>query len=276
MFKFFSIYSSFVKQQIKSLIEYKLDFAMGMIGLTIYQIGSFLLLYTVFTEIQTFGSYNFNEILLFYGYSQIVRGIDHVYNDNIWDVGVNSIRDGRFAQLLIRPINPISYIVMERFQFDGMGECVIGAIIFFYAKGRLDLAFGLEGWIVFFIFLTAGLVIYFALKLMCAAAAFWIVSSGELMLIVYEVNSFTKYPLDIYKNRALEFLLTYLLPFALVSYFPMVYYIREPSFISHTVGFGFASRYMIVAFIVAIAAIFLKLSLVIWNRGLRRYEPTGT
>ena len=81
MIKFFQMYLAFIKQQIKALIEYKLDFAMGIIGLTIFQIGSFLILFSVFTQIDSIGGYTFNEILLFYGYSQILRAVSYTHLD---------------------------------------------------------------------------------------------------------------------------------------------------------------------------------------------------
>ena len=87
MIRFFEIYAAFFKQQIKSLIEYKVDFMTGMIALGVQQVSTFIVLLAVFTQVKIIGSYSFDEILLFYGYSQIVRGIDHVYNDNIWAVG---------------------------------------------------------------------------------------------------------------------------------------------------------------------------------------------
>ena len=276
MGKFFSIYWVFIKQQIKSLIEYRFDFAMGMVGLTIYQIGSFVLLLLVFTQIKAIGDYTFEEILLLYGFSQIIRGIDHIYNDNMWSVAWNSVKDGRFILYLIRPINPITYIVMERVQFDGFGEILLGAILFCYAKAKLGLVFGWQGVVVLCFFILTGLLIYFAIKLLCVAAAFWTVSSGELMTMVYEVNSFTKYPLDFYQSGGLKFLLTYVLPFALVSYFPMVYFLRDKQFLSQILGFNLASKEVLVAFVGVVSLVFFLISLAIWRVGLRRYEPTGT
>lgn len=197
MKRFLQIYLAFFKQQLKALMEYKVDFMMGMIALGVQQISTFLVLLAVFTQIKAIGTYDFNEILLFYGYSQIIRGIDHIYNDNIWTVGWGQIRDGSFSKYLVRPINTITHIIMERVQFDGIGEFIIGIIVFIYAKGKLGLSFGLEGSLVFTVFVISGLVIYFAIKLLCAAVAFWTTSSGELMTVTYEINSFNKYPLDI-------------------------------------------------------------------------------
>ncbi len=275
MIKFFQMYLAFIKQQIKALIEYKLDFAMGMIGLTIFQIGSFLIIFSVFTQIDSIGGYTFNEILLFYGYSQILRGIDHIFNDNFWEVAFGSIKSGKFSQYLMRPINPILQIVMEKVQFDGFGELIIGVIMFVYAKMALNITFGFKGTIILIIFSISGLMIYFAIKLICTAISFWTMTSGEFMVVTYEVNSFTKYPLDIYKNKILKLLLTYVLPFAAVSYLPLVYFIRDKKYIGDSLGIHYTWQYSPVFLALGIAIIFLLISLFIWNRGLKHYQPSG-
>lgn len=275
MKRFLQIYLAFFKQQLKALMEYKVDFMMGMIALGVQQISTFLVLLAVFTQIKAIGTYNFNEILLFYGYSQIIRGIDHVYNDNIWTVGWGQIRDGSFSQYLVRPINVITHIIMERVQFDGVGEFIIGLIVFIYAKGKLGLSFGLEGSLVFVVFVISGLVIYFAIKLLCAAVAFWTTSSGELMTVTYEINSFNKYPLDIYKSLILKTLLLYILPFAVVSYVPMAYFLRDSAFIGEVLGFNYGNRINLVIFSVIVAVISMIIARFVWNTGLKRYNASG-
>lgn len=275
MKRFLQIYLAFFKQQLKALMEYKVDFMMGMIALGVQQISTFLVLLAVFTQIKAIGTYDFNEILLFYGYSQIVRGIDHIYNDNIWTVGWGQIRDGSFSKYLVRPINTITHIIMERVQFDGIGEFIIGIIVFIYAKRKLGLIFGLKESIVFTVFLISGLVIYFAIKLLCAAVAFWTTSSGELMTVTYEINSFNKYPLDIYKSVILKTLLLYILPFAVVSYVPMAYFLRDSVFIGGVLGFNYGARINLVVFSVAVAIISMIVAKLVWNAGLKRYNASG-
>lgn len=275
MKRFLQIYLAFFKQQLKALMEYKVDFMMGMIALGVQQISTFLVLLAVFTQIKAIGTYDFNEILLFYGYSQIIRGIDHIYNDNIWTVGWGQIRDGSFSKYLVRPINTITHIIMERVQFDGIGEFIIGIIVFIYAKGKLGLSFGLEGSLVFTVFVISGLVIYFAIKLLCAAVAFWTTSSGELMTVTYEINSFNKYPLDIYKSLILKTLLLYILPFAVVSYVPMAYFLRDSAFIGGVLGFNYGARINLVVFSVVVAIISMIVAKLVWNEGLKRYNASG-
>ncbi|OHD54102.1 MAG: hypothetical protein A2Y33_10325 [Spirochaetes bacterium GWF1_51_8] len=274
--RFFKLYGAFVKQFFKSLMEYRLDFVLGLIGLSIVQLATFFTLFAVFTQIKEIAGYTFHEVLLFFGYAQIVRGIDHIYNDNIWFVAVNYIREGRFYQFLIRPMNPLAHIVMEKICADGFGELALGMAIFLYAKAALGLSFGIAGWLVLALFTLSGLVIYFAIKLAFASIALWTVTSGEIMTLAYEVNSYTRFPLEIYKNKFIQFFITFILPFAVVSYFPMLYYLRDGAQIGAIFGIaGFQNEWLLV-FIPVIALITLGISLFIWKAGLKRFQATGT
>jgi ABC-2 type transport system permease protein len=274
--RFLRLYSAFIKQFFKSLMEYKMDFLLGIFGLSIVQIGWFFVLFAVFTQIKSIAGYSFHEVLLLFGFGQIIRGIDHIYNDNIWFVASFYIREGRFYQFLIRPMNPIAHIVMERICADGFGEFLLGLIIFLYAKASLGLSFGLAGWSLILLFILCGLAIYFAIKLAFASIALWTVTSGEIMTLAYEGSSYTRYPLEIYKNKIIQFLITFVLPFAVVNYFPMIYFIRDSAQIGTNFGIAGFDKNWLILFIPAVAMFTLGISLLVWRAGLKRFQATGT
>lgn len=275
MKRFIGIYAAFIRQQIKALMEYRVDFLLGVIGLGIFQVAMFIMLLAVFTQIRGIGPYTFDEVLFFFGFAQFIRGIDHIYNDNIWFVAWYYIREGRFYQFLIRPINPVLHIVMERISIDGFGELILSLIIMFYAKGRLGLVFSALDWLVFAWFTLCSLSIYFAIKLTFAAISFWTTQSGEVMTMAYEINSFTRYPLDIYKNRVIQFAVTFILPFAVASYFPILYFIRDSAAISALLHLPPWPKLWIPVFTGLIASLSLFIAFTVWNRGIRNFQATG-
>jgi ABC-2 type transport system permease protein len=274
--RFFSLYLAFFKQQLKALIEYRLDFALGIIGLGFMQLATLLMLLAVFTQVKAVAGYSFDEVLLVFGFTQLVRGIDHVYNDNIWFVAASYVKDGRFSQFLVRPLNPLAHVVMERVCVDGLGEVLLGAVVFFYAKGSLGLVFGLGGWMVFTLFLVTALVVYFAIKLAFASLAFWTTTSQEIMTLAYETSAFTRFPIELYRNRFVQFVITFVLPFALAGFFPMLYFLRDDAYIAGMTGLAWMTRVHLVIGVPLIAAAALAAAYTIWKRGLRNYTGTGT
>lgn len=270
--RFMSIYIAFMKQELKSLVEYRADFLLGVFALVIENLASFIVLFAVFTQIDEIVGFSFYEILLFYGYSIFLRGIDHMYNDNIWAVAWHHIREGSFYRYLIRPINPLMHVVMEKFKFDGFGEVLLGLFIFLFAKTKLNLEFSLTDWMTLFVFMVSGLLIYFSIKLMYASFAFWTISSGEIITLVYELNQFTRYPLDIYRSKFIKFVLLFLIPFAVVDFLPMLYFIRE----DWSNSIAIADPVIFVGFIISVSILLFCASLFIWRLGMKKYEGAGT
>jgi len=120
------------------------------------------------------------------------------------------------------------------------------------------------------------LIIYFAIKLLCASVAFWTISSGELMTVAYEINTFTKYPLDIYKVAFLKWMLTFVLPFAVVAYFPMVHFLRSDTYAAAVLGLGPTFDGFILVMTTVVAAGALAVAYGLWRWGLLHYNSTGT
>lgn len=105
--RYLRLYSQFFTLQFKSIIEYRTDFLIGLFSVVIGQINTFILTVMIFTQMDNLAGYTIYEIFLMYGFFVLVKGVDHFYNDNIWSFAWNKIKDGRFTEILLRPINPI-------------------------------------------------------------------------------------------------------------------------------------------------------------------------
>ena len=129
MKRYLKIYFKFLKQYIKTLMEYKEDFIYGMIGFFLIQGTSIIFINLIFDNIQSLKGWSFYEIIFIYGFSQIPRGIDHIFTDYLWIFSGNSIVRGEFDRYLLRPLNPLFQVIAERFQPEGFGELVVGFIV---------------------------------------------------------------------------------------------------------------------------------------------------
>lgn len=135
----------------------------------------------VFTQLDVLAGFSIVEIFLMYGFYVLVKGIDHFYNDNIWSFAWNKIKDGRFTEILLRPINPIFYIVMERIEISGLSEMIIGIGIVIISSKLIGLSLSVLNIIGLIVILLCGLSIFFSVKLLFSAPAFWTVCCGEFM-----------------------------------------------------------------------------------------------
>lgn len=263
MKKYISLYGQFLQQFIKSIIEYKADFILGLVGFFVVQSTGIIFIYLIFDNIPYINGWSFYELLFIYGYFQIPRGIDHVFSDQLWIFSSTTIVEGTFDRYLLRPLNPIFQVISERFQPDGFGEIVIGILLLFFSVTKLNIAFNLMNFVIFIFTVICATLIYFSIKLVTASIAFWIKDSSSYMSMTYMLSDFSKYPISIYPG-AVKFILTAIVPFAFTGYYPAAYLLGKTDFF-HGV---------ILTLIISIICICI--SYLVWNKGIDRYESSGS
>ncbi|MBQ1983034.1 MAG: ABC-2 family transporter protein [Spirochaetaceae bacterium] len=261
--KLTKLYFKYVAQYLKSLMAYRVDFFTGLIGFSFLQITGVIFITLVFNSIPSLQGWNFYEILFIYGFAQLPRGLDHIFTDNLWLISSWLIADGDFDRYLLRPINPLFQVIAERFQMDGFGEFVIGVILVVIASINLSINYTVDKFAVLILTSISGALIITSLKMIIASIAFWTKRSGGLLQTVYSFNEFCYYPVTIY-NKALQFVLTFILPFALTSYFPATYILGKQNLI------------WALAVPVGVSILFILFSYRLWCSGINHYESAGS
>jgi ABC-2 type transport system permease protein len=92
----------------------------------------------VFAQIPDLNGWSLDEMIFLYGYFQLPRGLDHLLTDNIWLIP-SRVRRGDIDRYLLRPINPLFQVIVERFQIEAFGELAIGILLVAYAIPRLSI-----------------------------------------------------------------------------------------------------------------------------------------
>jgi ABC-2 type transport system permease protein len=257
------MYRIFLAQYIKTLIEYRADFMIGIFSFIFTQFAGILFLYLVFEQIPSFNGWEFNEILFIYGFFQIPRGIDHLFTDNIWLIP-NKVRQGEMDRYLVRPINEFFHLVAERFQPEAIGELVLGIGILIYVVPQVELVMTPFDIIYIILFVLIGAWVYTSIKLIMASVSFWIKDSMPLISFVYDTAEFVKYPLSIYP-KWIQIIVTYIIPFAFTAYFPGAYLLGyEPNALS-----------LLVQAFVTTLVIWL-IAYRVWKIGLANYTSAGS
>ena len=263
MKKYLSLYIKFLQQYIKSLIEYRADFILGLVGFILIQGTSIIFIKLIFNSIPNLSGWSFYEILFIYGFAQIPRGIDHIFTDNLWMLSGSIIVNGNFDRYLIRPLNPLFQIIAERFQPDGFGELIIGIVLLSISSNNLNMSFTIEKSILFLFVVICSSFIYTAIKLAVASIAFWIKFAQSYLFMTYQLSNFAKYPMGIYSN-AIKGVLTFIIPFAFTGYYPGAYFLGKESLFMGVV----------LTFFVAIIA--MCVGYAVWLKGVSKYESSGS
>ena len=243
-------------------MEYRVDFLIGMFAFLFSQGAGLLFLYIIFQNVSSLAGFGINEILLMYGISLIPKGIDHLFFDNLWLLP-RHIRQGGMDRYLLRPINPLFSYLIERFQPDAFGEIILGLALFVVTTINLGLSITFLNMFALLSFIFVGIFVFTALKLLTSSTSFWLKDAYPLMQITYNISDYTKYPLLIFP-KAIQVIMTLVIPFALVSYFPALYMLGTFSYV------------YVITYLVGVTTVLIGFALFVWKKGLKHYESTGS
>lgn len=198
--RYTKLYYIFAKNHIKVMMEYRVDFFIGVISVMLQQFASIFFVKVVFDHIEQINGWTFYEILFIYGIAATGRSLHHIFFDNLWTLGWQYVRPGQMDRLLIRPINPLFHVCADRLQQDGLGQLVIGILILAAAFPQLDLAFGFADWLMLVVMIVSSGLIYIAINLFFATFSFWMIDSLPIVYAVFNLSEFAKYPMTIYNK----------------------------------------------------------------------------
>ena len=164
---------------------------------------------------------------------------------------------------MLRPINALYVFLIERFQPDAFGEIILGTFLVITTLSNLSLGLHWIQFVVIGLTLFIGIFIFTGLKLATASTSFWLKNSYPLIQVTYNLSDFMKYPITIFP-KVMQLILTYLIPYALVSYYPAMYLFGEVNLIELTL------------YLFGITTFIICLGLWVWQKGLKHYESAGS
>ena len=129
LWRYIRLYRIFAVQYIKTTMQSKVDFFIGLGGFLVSQAAGIAFLYLVFEQIPSMQNWSFEQMLFIYGFAQIPRGLDHLLTDNLWMVSWQMIIRGTFDKYMLRPMNVFFQIVCEKVQLDAFGELLVGIVL---------------------------------------------------------------------------------------------------------------------------------------------------
>ena len=261
--RYSKLYWEFMKQRLKVMMEYRVDFWIGMLSVVFIQGVSVLFISVVFNQINQLNGWSFYEVLFIYGIASTGRSIHHIFFDNLWTLGFQYIRPGNFDRLLIRPINPLFHLIADRLSQDGFGQLLIGLILLGTAMPNLDLVWSPGNVLLLVVMILSSGMIFVAVNLFVATLSFWMVDSLPLMWAVHSLSDFARYPMTIY-HKYIRHLLTWIIPYGFTAFYPAAYFIQHSGFQSLSLWSP----------VVAVAACWI--AYLFWKLGLRSFVGTGS
>jgi ABC-2 type transport system permease protein len=257
-----TLYGYFLRQSLKRMLEYRVNFIIGVLSMITFQAAVLLTVWIVMRQVPDLQGWTLDEVLLIYGLVTLAKALNQMFADNLWHLGSSYIQSGHFDRFLVRPVPPLFHLLADRFAQEGIGNLLLGLFLTGHSLWILGVILTPIHILVLLIGVICGAFIFFALNLLMATAAFWVYDSTPVIRAVYEMHLLAHYPLTMYP-RALELILTWIIPYAFASYYPSAYVLGRE-----------VGQLVWVAPLVTLVIVVIAHR--VWRFGLRHYGSTGS
>ncbi len=221
----------------------------------------------VIQNFQPLNGWQFQEISFLYGLSIVSHGLSIVFFIQTWRMDW-FVTNGQFDMYLIRPLNVFFQFSFQYFNFIGFTDIIPGIIILLYAINLTGVTISIINILKILLVIIGATFLRGAIYTIIGSMAFWIKRSNKLIEINLLIDEqIMRYPLTIYP-RAIQFLLTFILPFGFIGFYPASEILGVKS------GFVFPGSSCL--WTLGIGIVSFLLSIMLFYKGLSKYESSGS
>ncbi|MEU1022797.1 ABC transporter permease [Streptomyces sp. NPDC005900] len=252
---------------IRSLMAYRLSFALTALGNFAVTGFDFAAIVLMFSRVDRLGGYSLAEIALLYGTSCTAFGLADLSLGSMDRLG-RRVRDGTLDTLLVRPAPVLAQVAADRFGLHRLGRLAQGALVLTYALVVLDIDWTPMKVVLVPVTLLSGAGIFGAVFMAGAAFQFVARDAAEVQnAFTYGGTTLLQYPPSVFAKDLVRGV-TFVLPLAFVNWLPALYILDRPYPLDLPGWTAFTPP------LVAVAC--LALAGLAWRTGLRSYRSTGS
>ncbi|MCB1150707.1 ABC-2 family transporter protein, partial [bacterium] len=224
-----AIYAAFFAQFVKSRLAYRMDFLIDLVA-NLFSLGVQIAVITVlFSKVTALQGWSYHQVLFIYGFSLLPLGFFNLVSVNLYRFSDLYIIEGQFDRVLLRPVNPLAQVLFSSFGMGGLNELVLGSAVMGYALHGMERSLGAGDVLLLLLFAATAALVYLGVFLGLTSVSFWFEDRMGLAPPVYNVIRFARYPLTIF-HPLVRVLLTFVLPFAWVAFYPSTWFIGADEF----------------------------------------------
>lgn len=210
----------------------------------------------VYSQTATLAGWRLDETIVLLGTYEIVSGLlaTFIVPNVEWFAG--QVKSGKFDEILLKPVSSLYLATLGTCAPLGLLQVVLGCGVLGYgilAGDRMPTLAGLLSWMVL---MGVAIAVTWATRVLVACIALW-TPAIELDVVFSALWQFGRYPVHIYQHPV-RFLLTYILPVALIATLP-----------ARALTRGISPMAAIIAVMIGCLSILVVRG--VWYAGLRRY-----
>jgi ABC-2 type transport system permease protein len=261
------IYRRLIGARIRSQLQYRLSFALNLLGAALISFLDFAAILVLFEQVDALGEWSVTEVAVLYAISSLSFALVDLAIGHL-DLLPRMIREGDFDLVLVRPLGSLFQVVASDFALRRLGKFAQGLAVLVVAASQLELDWTPGRVAMLVLAVPTGAAIFAGIWVGMATVAFWLVDSLEVAnAFTYGGNFVAQYPVNIF-GPWLRRLVLFVVPVAFVSYFPALYVLDKEDPLGLPGALQFASPLVAIATCAAGG--------LLWRVAVRRYRSVGS
>jgi ABC-2 type transport system permease protein len=165
-----------------------------------------------------FPGWNFYEVLLVQSVFMLSVGFSCVMFSNVLWATMEHIREGSFEIVLLRPVNPLFFLIATNFDPGSFGLVIGGGVLFAFSLAHTTIvsAAAIPQFLLLF---AAGFAVMAGMNMIMAATSFKWVGNSRIPEIFDSIMTFGKYPITIFPG-IIRGIATFVIPVSMIGFFP--------------------------------------------------------
>ncbi len=218
MRRFFRIYFSCVKTSLSRITTYRANFLLSVFITLAGNLAFPLVTILIYNAGAEFPGWSFYEVLLIQSIFTVSSGIASIlFNGVLWET-MGHIREGTFEIVLLKPLNPLFYLISSNFEPECIGVILGGGTLFVLAIMNVEIT-SIYYVFAFIIMFISGVFVMTGFSLLMAATSFKWVANSRIPEIFDSIKTFGKYPMGIFPT-AIRSIITFIIPVGMIGYYP--------------------------------------------------------
>ncbi len=252
----------YLTNRLKVRLAYRLDFVITALGDGLLAAVGLVFLSTLFSHVPTLGGYLPAQVLFCWGFAECVVGLFFVFFQGLWTLNIRYILGGELDRVLLRPFDPYAQILFDNLSYEDLPIAVLGAAVMAVAAPALP-GVPLWHWALLPVLLLGGACVLGGVLTTVCSAGFHLHHRGTAVGLVFQLSTFTRYPIDLFV-APLRLLLTWVLPLGFAGFYPASFFIGRPDWQVYALAQPL------------IGLVSLAVGYAAFRFGLSRYASTGT
>lgn len=256
------LYLKYFAMHLNSQMQYKVSFALTMLGQILTSFTAFLGVWFMFTRFSQVENFTFSEVLLAFATVLLAFSLAECFGRG-FDLFPQMISNGEFDRALVRPRSLIFQVLANKMEFTRLGRVLQSLVIFAYALPQSGVNWTGAKVLTLFLMISCGTALFFMLFILYAAIAFFTLEGLEFMNIFTDgAREFGRYPFSIYGKNVLR-ILTFVIPMAWFQYYPFLYLLGRTT-----------NPWLVISPLLCL--VFALPTRWCWRYGLKKYQSTGS